>query len=54
MLREWLSWLTDEVSASFLPPTTAMVKAANTYFDQEREGVMRLHADAKRAGELLH
>ena len=54
MLRAWLSWLTDEVSASFYPPTPAMLKAASTYIAQEHEGVVRLRADAKRADEMLH
>jgi photosystem II stability/assembly factor-like uncharacterized protein len=54
MLRAWLSWLTDQVSASLLPPTPAMQKAAITYIGQEREGVVRLSADTKRANEVLH
>jgi hypothetical protein len=54
MLRSWLSWLTDEVSASLLPPTPAMVSAANTYIAQEHDGVARLGADTQRANELLH
>src|SRR6185312_13033864 len=53
MLRAWLSWLTDEVSASLLPPTPAMEKTANTYIGQERDGVMRLDADTQRADEVL-
>jgi hypothetical protein len=53
MLRAWLSWLTDEVSASLLPPTPAMEKTASTYIGQERDGVVRLSADIKRAGEVL-
>lgn len=53
-LRAWLSWLASEVSASFLPPTPAMLSAANTYVGQEHEGVARLRADAKRASEVLH
>ena len=52
-LRAWLSWLASEVSASFLPPTPAMLSAANTYVGQEHEGVARLQADAKRADEVL-
>lgn len=54
MLRAWLSWLTDEVSASLLPPTSAMLKTANTYIGQERDGVVRLSADTKRADKVLH
>jgi len=53
MLRAWLSWLTDEVSASLLPPTPTMEKTANTYIGQERDGVMRLDADTQRADEVL-
>jgi hypothetical protein len=53
MLRAWLSWLTDEVSASLLPPTPAMEKTASTYIGQERDGVVRLSADTRRAGEVL-
>ncbi|MGH8319216.1 MAG: WD40/YVTN/BNR-like repeat-containing protein [Steroidobacteraceae bacterium] len=53
-LRAWLSWLASEVSASFLPPTPAMLSAANAYVGQEREGVARLRADAKRAEQVLH
>ncbi|HEX5460187.1 MAG TPA: hypothetical protein VFX20_09465 [Steroidobacteraceae bacterium] len=53
-LRAWLSWLASEVSSSFLAPTPAMVSAANTYIAQEHEGVARLHADVKRADEVLH
>ena len=53
-LRAWLSWLASTVSASFLPPTPAMVSAASTYVGQEREGVVRLHADTERANEVLH
>ena len=52
-LRSWLSWLASEVSASFLPPTPAMRAAANTYAAQEREGVMHLQTDTKRADGLL-
>jgi hypothetical protein len=52
-LRAWLSWLASEVSASFLPPTPAMLSAAKTYIGQEHEGVVRLRADAKRAHEVL-
>ena len=52
MLRAWLSWLTDEVSASLLPPTPAMEKTANTYIGQERDGVARLSADTKLADEV--
>jgi len=53
MLRAWLSWLTDAVSASLLPPTPAMEKTANTYIGQERDGVVRLSADTRRADEVL-
>ncbi|MGH8199045.1 MAG: VPS10 domain-containing protein [Steroidobacteraceae bacterium] len=53
-LRAWLSWLASQVSTSFLPPTPAMLSAANTYIAQEHAGVARLHADAKRAEEILH
>ena len=53
-LRAWLSWLASEVSASFLPPTPAMVSAASTYITQEHEGVARLHADAKSADQVMH
>jgi photosystem II stability/assembly factor-like uncharacterized protein len=52
-LRAWLSWLANQVSSSFLPPTPAMQSAANTYIAQEHEGVERLHADAKRADTVL-
>ena len=52
-LRAWLSWLANEVSTSFLPPTPAMRSAANTYVGEEHEGVIRLRADAKRADEIL-
>ena len=52
-LRAWLSWLASQVSASFLPPTPAMLSAANTYIGQEHEGVIRLRADAKRAHQVL-
>ena len=53
-LRAWLSWLATEVSASFLPPTPAMLTAGNTYIGEEHEGVIRLHADARTADALLH
>ena len=53
-LRAWLSWLASEVSASFLPPTPAMVGAANAYIAQEHEGVVRLHADTRRAEQMMH
>jgi hypothetical protein len=53
-LRAWLSWLASQVSTSFLPPTPAMLSAANTYIAQEHAGVARLHADTKRADEALH
>ena len=52
-LRSWLSWLATEVSASFLPPTPAMVSAADTFIAQEHDGVLRLHADAKRADQVM-
>jgi photosystem II stability/assembly factor-like uncharacterized protein len=53
-LRAWLSWLASQVSSSFLPPTPAMLSAADTYIAQEHAGVARLDADSKRADEILH
>jgi len=53
-LRAWLSWLANEVSASFLAPTPAMLSAGNTYIGQEHEGVARLRADARQADQVLH
>ncbi|HEY1891062.1 MAG TPA: hypothetical protein VGG63_11685 [Steroidobacteraceae bacterium] len=53
-LRAWLSWLASQVSTSLLPPTPAMLSAANTYIAEEHAGVARLHADTKRADEVLH
>lgn len=52
-LRAWMSWLTSDIEASFLPVTPAFMSAAHTYLGQAREGASRLNTDVARANAVL-